>query len=89
MHIPFAANASYPVRRGSRVRPLVDGVPAFRRICEAGDREHLGVDTAALGDREALALYRERARENARLLKRGADGDGIAFALDPREYARA
>jgi phosphatidylserine/phosphatidylglycerophosphate/cardiolipin synthase-like enzyme len=52
-------------------------------------REHLGVDTAALGDREALALYRERAHENARALASGADGDGIAFALDPREYARA
>ncbi len=34
-HIPFATNGAYPVRAGNRVRPLVDGEPAFRRICEA------------------------------------------------------
>lgn len=34
-HIPSAENASYPVRAGNRVVPLVDGVPAFTRICEA------------------------------------------------------
>ena len=34
-HIPFAENGSYPVRAGNRLRPLVDGEPAFRRICEA------------------------------------------------------
>ncbi len=34
-HIPFASSGSYPVRAGNRVRPLVDGEPAFRRICEA------------------------------------------------------
>lgn len=35
MHIPFATNGSYPVRPGNHVRPLIDGEPAFRRICEA------------------------------------------------------
>lgn len=34
-HVPFAARASYPLREGNRVRPLIDGAPAFRRICEA------------------------------------------------------
>jgi cardiolipin synthase A/B len=34
-HIPFARCGSYPVRTGNLVRPLVDGEPAFRRICEA------------------------------------------------------
>jgi cardiolipin synthase len=34
-HVPPAFEASYPVREGCLVRPLVDGVPAFRRICEA------------------------------------------------------
>jgi phosphatidylserine/phosphatidylglycerophosphate/cardiolipin synthase-like enzyme len=34
-HIPFMATGSYPVRAGNRLRPLVDGVPAFRRIGEA------------------------------------------------------
>jgi len=34
-HIPFVESASYPIRGGNRVRPLVDGEAAFRRICEA------------------------------------------------------
>jgi cardiolipin synthase len=33
--IPPARAAAYPQRRGNRARPLVDGEPAFRRICEA------------------------------------------------------
>lgn len=37
MHIPFATTGSYPVRHGNDVRPLIDGEPAFRRICEAVD----------------------------------------------------
>lgn len=42
-HIPFPATASYPVRTGNRVRPLIDGVPAFRRICEAVDQARRSV----------------------------------------------
>ncbi|MFO1013614.1 MAG: phosphatidylserine/phosphatidylglycerophosphate/cardiolipin synthase family protein [Caulobacteraceae bacterium] len=34
-HIPPASRGAYPVREGNFVRPLVDGEPAFRRICEA------------------------------------------------------
>jgi cardiolipin synthase A/B len=34
-HVPFVTSASYPVRAGNTVRPLVDGEPTFRRICEA------------------------------------------------------
>ncbi len=34
-HIPFTDTGSYPIRAGNAVRPLVDGEPAFRRICEA------------------------------------------------------
>ncbi len=34
-HVPPAASGSYPLRAGNAVRPLVDGEPAFRRICEA------------------------------------------------------
>ena len=34
-HVPFVESASYPLRAGNAVRPLVDGEPAFRRICEA------------------------------------------------------
>src|SRR5271169_6241916 len=35
--VPPAASGSYPVRTGNIVRPLVDGIPAFRRIGEAID----------------------------------------------------
>lgn len=34
-HIPSSSVASYPVRGGNTVTPLIDGVHAFRRICEA------------------------------------------------------
>ena len=34
-HVGFASDASYPVRPDNHVRPLIDGIPAFRRICEA------------------------------------------------------
>ena len=33
--IPSPDSGSYPARAGDFVRPLVDGMPAFRRICEA------------------------------------------------------
>lgn len=32
--IPFVRSGSYPARPGNRLRPLIDGEPAFRRICE-------------------------------------------------------
>ena len=34
-HIPIATSGSYPIRAGNTVSPLVDGEPAFGRICEA------------------------------------------------------
>jgi cardiolipin synthase A/B len=33
--IPSVQTASYPPRPGNALRPLVDGEPAFRRVCEA------------------------------------------------------
>jgi cardiolipin synthase len=33
--IPYALRASYPIRSGNVLRPLIDGEPAFRRVCEA------------------------------------------------------
>lgn len=33
--IPFVQSGPYPLRAGNIVRPLVDGEPTFRRICEA------------------------------------------------------
>jgi cardiolipin synthase len=34
-HVPSVRRASYPLRTGNAIRPLIDGEPAFRRICEA------------------------------------------------------
>ena len=31
---PFVATGAYPTRGGNRLRPWIDGEPAFRRICE-------------------------------------------------------
>ncbi len=42
-HVPFAKQTSYPLRGGNAVRPLVDGEPAFRRICEAVDAARTSV----------------------------------------------
>jgi phosphatidylserine/phosphatidylglycerophosphate/cardiolipin synthase-like enzyme len=36
-HVPFATTGAYPVRAGNRIRPLIDGEPAFRRVCDAID----------------------------------------------------
>lgn len=33
--VPAARSGAYPLRPGNAVHPLVDGEPAFRRICEA------------------------------------------------------
>src|SRR5215213_2496407 len=33
--VPHVVPASYTVRSGNLLRPLVDGEPAFRRVCEA------------------------------------------------------
>ena len=43
LSIPFVRDASYPVRSGNIVRPLVDGEPAFRRVCQAIDAARYGV----------------------------------------------
>src|SRR3981081_863800 len=42
-HIPFPAFGSYRVRSGNLVDPLIDGEPAFRRICEAVEAAHPSV----------------------------------------------
>ncbi|NOX52269.1 MAG: phosphatidylserine/phosphatidylglycerophosphate/cardiolipin synthase family protein [Gammaproteobacteria bacterium] len=33
--VPFVTSGSYPTRSGNQIRPLIDGIPAFRRICGA------------------------------------------------------
>jgi cardiolipin synthase A/B len=42
-YIPPAVSGSYPVRSGNLVRPLVDGVPTFRRIAGAIESARHGV----------------------------------------------
>jgi phosphatidylserine/phosphatidylglycerophosphate/cardiolipin synthase-like enzyme len=41
--VPCAVSGSYPARSGNHLRPLIDGEPAFRRICEAIDAAHRSV----------------------------------------------
>jgi len=49
--------------------------------------EHLDVDTSGMDDREALALYRRIASENAARRDAGrTDWQGLAFTLDPATY---
>jgi phosphatidylserine/phosphatidylglycerophosphate/cardiolipin synthase-like enzyme len=71
--VPSVASASYPLRPGNFVRPLVDGEPAFRRIGEAvaAARRRVWV-TIAYVDREA----------------RLPDGHGTVFDLLERAAAR-
>ncbi len=57
-----------------------------RALRSALFREHLGVDTAALDERAALALFREVARTNRERRARGERLQGLAFALDPARY---
>lgn len=46
-HVPFVESGSYPVRPGNTVRPLIDGTPVFRRICEAVEAARHSVWIAA------------------------------------------
>jgi len=41
--IPSLASGSYPARPGNLLLPLIDGEPAFRRICEAIDSAYRSV----------------------------------------------
>jgi phosphatidylserine/phosphatidylglycerophosphate/cardiolipin synthase-like enzyme len=41
--IPYVLNTPYPVRSGNRLRPFIDGEPAFRRVCEAIEGAHQSV----------------------------------------------
>jgi cardiolipin synthase A/B len=51
--------------------------------------EHLGLDTADLDDRAALALYRQVARENRLgINQRDFIWQGLAFALSPSDYGK-
>ena len=49
-YIPYVESGPYPIRSGNRVTPLIDGEPAFRRICEAveGAKQSVWVTIAFL-----------------------------------------
>lgn len=50
-------------------------------------KEHLGIDTSIMSDREAMAQYRAIARANTRAREKGESLSALAFALDPARYA--
>ncbi len=53
LHVPHVESGSYPVRQGCTARPLVDGEPAFRRICQAAEAARHSVwVTVAFLDRD-------------------------------------
>lgn len=69
-HISPVENGAYPIRHGNFVAPLVDGGPAFRRICEAVEAaEHsvwvtiafLGADFVMPGEYGSLFDVLDRA----------------------------
>ena len=41
--VPPLRAASYPARPGNALRPLIDGEPAFRRVCKAIEAAHHSV----------------------------------------------
>jgi hypothetical protein len=58
LDIPFVTCGSYPTRSGNLARPLIDGVPAFRRIGEAiaGARHSVWLSGASVrGQHRALS----------------------------------
>ena len=61
-------------------------VSAARALRRTLLEEHLGVDTASLDDRAALAVFRDVARANRDRRGRGEPFQGLAFALDPARY---
>jgi cardiolipin synthase A/B len=62
MDIPHPAIASYPLRTGNAVRPLIDGIPTFRRIGEEAHVREARRDPSrrALFDRVARLGQYER-----------------------------
>jgi phosphatidylserine/phosphatidylglycerophosphate/cardiolipin synthase-like enzyme len=51
-------------------------------------QEHLGLDTAGVDDRGALQLYRDVAHANRARRASGEPMSGLAYAIDPAEYAK-
>jgi cardiolipin synthase A/B len=71
--VPFQLAGSYPIRAGNFVRPLIDGEPAFRRICEAVEAARRSVWVTVTFMRDGFLM---------------PDGRGTLFALLDRAVAR-
>jgi cardiolipin synthase A/B len=69
----FPDSGSYPVREGNFVRPLIDGVPAFRRICESVEAARSSVWITVAFHHDDFAL---------------PDGRGSLFDFLDRQRAR-
>jgi phosphatidylserine/phosphatidylglycerophosphate/cardiolipin synthase-like enzyme len=72
-HIPFVSSGAYPLRPANFVRPLVDGVPAFRRICQAVEAARKSVWVTVAFIRRELQM---------------PDGRGSFFDVLDRAHAR-
>ena len=66
--IPPADGGAYPRRDGNHVQPLIDGAPAFRRICEAVEK--IAAWAAASGVRVDAIRHsgKLRAEQTAKIL---------------------
>ncbi|WP_337268672.1 phospholipase D-like domain-containing protein [Oryzifoliimicrobium ureilyticus] len=100
--IPPAMAGSYPRRAGNMVRPLIDGVPAFRRIAEATSKAQHSIwltlafyapDFRLPDSDEALFDMLDHAVErglDVRVLcwrpNRQSEGDGRTFAGTPADF---
>ncbi|HTO07149.1 MAG TPA: phosphatidylserine/phosphatidylglycerophosphate/cardiolipin synthase family protein [Myxococcota bacterium] len=72
-YLPFVSSGSYPIRGGNAVRPLVDGGPAFARICEAIENARKSVWVTVAFHRMEFAM---------------PDGHGSLFDVLDRAQAR-
>ena len=62
--------------------------PTVRALRQELLQEHLGRDTSGLDDRVALRLYREIALRNRDRRARREPLEGLAYALEPRDYGQ-
>ncbi|NRA00250.1 MAG: phosphatidylserine/phosphatidylglycerophosphate/cardiolipin synthase family protein [Myxococcales bacterium] len=59
-HIPPASGGTYPLRAGNAIEPLIDGEPAFRRICEAVEKAQHSVWVTVAYYEHAVRMPDER-----------------------------
>jgi phosphatidylserine/phosphatidylglycerophosphate/cardiolipin synthase-like enzyme len=85
-HIPPQVVGSYPIRAGNFVEPLIDGEPAFRRICEAAEAARHSVWVTVAFMREGFCMPDGRGTffdVLDRAVARGIDVRGIFWRPNP------